>query len=224
VLKNGQGQVLSGVFMASVEKLMGGQLILPLVQASSVEEGIQIVAAMKEGGLKAVEVVLRTPKSAQVLKAVKEEFSDMCVGAGTVLDAKQVSQVRDLGADFIVTPAATAPLLQALVAAGLPAVPGVASASDAMLAYQYGFREMKFFPAELAGGPKMLKALAPVFQGVRFCPTGGVSSENRADYLALDHVFCVGGSWVAPNAWVHEERWQDIAQACRAANVMPTTA
>lgn len=207
--------------MASVEKLMGGQIILPLVQAASVEEGLQIVAAMKAGGLSAVEVVLRTPESMRVLREVKKEFSDMLVGAGTVLDPKQVGEVRDLGADFIVTPAATAPLLQALVVAGIPSIPGVASASDAMLAYQYGFREMKFFPAQLAGGPAMLKALAPVFQGVRFCPTGGVAEGNRGEYLNLSNVFCVGGSWVAPGDWVSEGKWDEIAQACKQANVMP---
>jgi len=205
--------------MPSVSSLLDGQIILPLVQAPNEKTGVDIVSAMVEAGLKSVEVVLRTPASLAALREIKREFPTISVGAGTVLDEGMLSASIDAGADYIVTPAITENLLKAIVAAKIPAIPGTSKPSDILLAYQHGLREMKLFPAELSGGAPFLKAIGAVFQDVRFCPTGGVSAENRGKYLALSNVFAVGGSWVAPEEWVSSGNWSAITQACREANL-----
>lgn len=204
--------------MNSVSSLLKGQIILPLVQAPTVELGLKTVSAMKEAGLHSVEVVLRTPASLEALKEIKLQFPDMSVGAGTVLSEAMLNDSIQAGADYIVTPAITASLMAAIAKSGIPAIPGTSKPSDILLAYEHGLREMKLFPAELSGGQAFLKAIGAVFQDVRFCPTGGVSSKNRRDYLALPNVFAVGGSWVAPSSWVESGDWAAITEACREAN------
>ncbi len=205
--------------MKNVSTLMEGQIILPLVQAPSAELGIEIARAMQAGGLHSVEVVLRTPESLAALAAIKKALPELSVGAGTILNVEMLKQAIDAGADYIVTPAVTPKLLEALVSCGVPVIPGVSKPSDIALAYEYGVREMKLFPAELSGGAAFLKAIGAVFQDVKFCPTGGVSEANRGNYLALNNVFTVGGSWVATNEWVAQGNWAAITEACKAANL-----
>ncbi|GAA0564564.1 bifunctional 4-hydroxy-2-oxoglutarate aldolase/2-dehydro-3-deoxy-phosphogluconate aldolase [Rheinheimera aquimaris] len=203
--------------MTRFSKLMSGQTLLPIIQADSARQGVQIAQAMADGGLTLVEVVLRTNASLAALKAIKKEVPQLKVGAGTVLDARILEQALEAGADFIVTPAISKVLLAELTGCGLPVLPGVSNTGDILLAYEHGYSELKLFPASLSGGAAFLRAVSSVFQSIRFCPTGGVNQQNMQDYLALSNVFAVGGTWVAPAEWVEQGNWRAITTACHQA-------
>ncbi|MBD1389024.1 bifunctional 4-hydroxy-2-oxoglutarate aldolase/2-dehydro-3-deoxy-phosphogluconate aldolase [Neiella sp. HB171785] len=204
--------------MNSFKSLMKDQQLLPIIQANSAEEGVQIAGAMRAGGIHLVEVVLRTEASIEALEAIKAAYPDMCVGAGTVISVDTLDKALAAGADFIVTPAISNSLLQALKACPVPVLPGVSNTGDILLASEYGFTELKLFPASLAGGAAFIKAMSSVFQQISFCPTGGVSADNRNDFLSLPNCFAVGGTWVAAKAWVEAGDWQAITDACAQAN------
>lgn len=203
--------------MTSFSSLMGTQTLLPIIQADTPEQGVNIAKAMAKAGLKLVEVVLRTEHSLAALKAIKEQVPELIVGAGTVTNEVILQQAIDAGSDFIVTPAISDKLLGHLSSCGIPAVPGVSNTADILLAIEHGFTELKLFPASLSGGAPFLKAVGSVFQGISFCPTGGVSPANKHDYLSLDNVIAVGGTWVCKKEWVAEENWQAITVACKEA-------
>lgn len=203
--------------MTRFSELMSSQTLLPIIQANSIQEGVQIARAMADAGLKLVEVVLRTEVSLQALQAIKQEVPALIVGAGTVINTKILEQALDAGADFIVTPAVSPSLLGALGRVEVPVLPGVSNTADILLASEYGFEEQKLFPASLSGGAPFLSAISSVFQSVSFCPTGGVNADNKKDYLSLPNVFAVGGTWVAKKEWVAEGNWQAITEACIAA-------
>ena len=196
---------------------MGGQTLLPIIQADNVEDGVAIAKAMSAAGLSTVEVVLRSENSAKCITAIKEALPEMIVSAGTVIDKASLDAAINAGADFIVTPAVTERLLTMLVDSGLPVLPGVSNVSDIVLAREHGFREMKLFPASLSGGAPFLSAMTSIFQGITFCPTGGINQNNQADFLALKNVFAVGGTWIANPKWVANKEWSKITEACAAA-------
>lgn len=203
--------------MTRFSELMSGQTLLPIIQATSPEQGVSIAKAMSESGLGLVEVVLRTDASLAALKAIKQEVPELKVGAGTVVNSKILHQALDAGSDFIVTPAVSDKLLNELAQIDVPVLPGVSNTGEILLASEFGFEEQKLFPAALAGGVKFLSAVSSVFQSVTFCPTGGVNQQNRNDFLSLSNVFAVGGTWVATNDWVETENWPAITDACRKA-------
>ncbi|MBB1291562.1 bifunctional 4-hydroxy-2-oxoglutarate aldolase/2-dehydro-3-deoxy-phosphogluconate aldolase [Pseudoalteromonas sp. SR41-4] len=204
--------------MTRFSELMSGQTLLPLIQADTAEQGVNIAKAMAAAGLGLVEVVLRTDASLAAIKAIKEAVPSLKVGAGTVINAEILQQALDAGSDFIVTPAVSPSLLAALKECPVPVVPGVSNTADILLALEAGFTEQKLFPASLSGGAPFLKAVSTVFQSVSFCPTGGVNAQNKHEYLVLDNVIAVGGTWIAPKEWVEQENWQAIADACVEAN------
>ncbi|WP_064435512.1 bifunctional 4-hydroxy-2-oxoglutarate aldolase/2-dehydro-3-deoxy-phosphogluconate aldolase [Pseudoalteromonas neustonica] len=204
--------------MTRFTELMSGQTLLPLIQADSVDQGVNIAKAMAAAGLGLVEVVLRTDASLATIRAIKEAVPSLKVGAGTVINAEILQQALDAGVDFIVTPAVSPLLLESLKQCSVPVVPGVSNTADILLALEAGFTEQKLFPASLSGGAPFLKAVSTVFQSVTFCPTGGVNAQNKYEYLALDNVIAVGGTWVAPKEWVEQENWQAITDACVEAN------
>ncbi|GGA82732.1 2-dehydro-3-deoxy-phosphogluconate aldolase [Neiella marina] len=201
--------------MKLFSEMMAGQTLLPIIQADSVAQGVAIAGAMAEAGLKVVEVVLRSDASLKALTAIKQQYPELIVGAGTVLDTEILAQALDAKADYIVTPCVTPDLLAALASSGVPAIPGVANCADIALARDAGFREVKLFPASLAGGIPFLKAVSSVFRDISFCPTGGINADNCGDFLALPNVIAVGGTWVAKKDWVEAENWQAITDACR---------
>lgn len=209
--------------MTQFSELLAGQTVLPIIQANSVTEGVNIASSMKAAGLNLVEVVLRTEESLAALKAIKAQFPDMIVGAGTVTNETVLADAVSAGADFIVTPAVSDKLLSALSQCQVPVLPGVANTADILLATEYGFTEMKLFPASLAGGIPFLTAVSSVFSQVRFCPTGGVSQANVADFLALNNVFAAGGTWMAQKEWVTKENWSAITEASKLANGLSTS-
>ncbi|WP_440876913.1 bifunctional 4-hydroxy-2-oxoglutarate aldolase/2-dehydro-3-deoxy-phosphogluconate aldolase [Thalassotalea sp. PLHSN55] len=200
--------------MKSFSQLMGEQTLLPIIQANSVEEGVNIAKAMADAGIALVEVVLRTPASLAVISAIKAQLPQLKVGAGTILSAKDHHAALDAGADFIITPATSDTLLKALADSPVPVLPGVSNTADILLAREHGYSELKLFPASLSGGIPFLSAMSSVFGDIIFCPTGGISASNNKDYLALNNVFAVGGTWVAKADWVENQQWQNITDAC----------
>ena len=204
--------------MTSFSSLMGNQTLLPIIQADSPEQGVAIARAMADAGLTLVEVVLRTEASLAALTAIKTELPGLIVGAGTVTSADILQQAIAAKADFIITPAVSEKLLTQLAKCGLPVLPGVSNTGEILLAREFGYQELKLFPAALSGGAKFLSSISSIFQDISFCPTGGVTAENKADYLSLDNVFAVGGTWVASKDWVATQNWQAITDACQAAN------
>lgn len=200
--------------MTRFSELMSGQTLLPIIQADTPEQGVKIAQAMANAGLTLVEVVLRTDASLDALKAIKEQVPALKVGAGTVINTDILEQALAAGADFIVTPAVSPQLLAALTKCNVPVLPGVSNTGDILMALEYGFEEQKLFPASLAGGAAFVSAVSSVFRAASFCPTGGVSEKNKMDYLSLNNVFAVGGTWIANKEWVAQENWQAITDSC----------
>ena len=200
--------------MNSISSIMGTQKLLPIIQVDNESDGVAIAKAMYKANLRTVEVVLRSPKSAHAISAIKSELPNMVVSAGTIIDESSLEVALNAGADFIVTPAVTERLLSALTACGVPVLPGVSTVADIVLAREHGFREMKLFPASLSGGAEFIKAVGGLFKDTQFCPTGGVSAANYQEYLSLNNIFAVGGTWVAKPQWVASKNWQAITDAC----------
>lgn len=203
--------------MSSFSNLMGQQTLLPIIQASSVSEGVEIAKAMSAAGIHLVEVVLRTEASLDIITALKQQLPDLKVGAGTVIDADILKQALDAGSDFIITPTISSALLTHLADCKVPVLPGVSNAADILLAKEFGYKELKLFPASLSGGAPFLKAMGSVFKDIIFCPTGGINEGNQQDFLSLNNVFAVGGTWIANSEWVKNKDWAKITQACKAA-------
>lgn len=172
--------------------------VVPLVQSDNPDEAIAISKALLEGGLEVLEVVLRTDAALECLKAVADAFPDANVGAGTVLSPAQAETAIAHGAKFLVSPGLHDGVVGVAQQNGLTILPGVATASELQQAWNLGLRTVKFFPASLAGGPKMLKALSAAFRDMQFMPTGGVSADNLPEYLAVPSVIACGGSWLTP--------------------------
>lgn len=184
--------------------------VVPLVQSTRPEEAIKISRALIAGGLNVLEVVLRTDEALDCLAAIAREFPDIAVGAGTVLSGEQTREALDRGAAFIVSPGLHSSVVEASQSASVPVLPGVATASELQTAWNMGLRTVKFFPASLAGGPKMLGALSSVFRDVSFMPTGGVGPDNLRDYLAIPAVLACGGSWLTPKDAISDDNYDAI--------------
>lgn len=191
--------------------------VMPVLAVERVEDAKPLARALVDGGLTVLEVTLRTSVAMQVIAAMKEEVPEALVGAGTVTQASQFKELEAIGADFAISPGATPGLLEAGSASSIPFLPAIATVSEMMQAMEYGHRFFKFFPAEAAGGTRSLKAFAGPFPDILFCPTGGIGPSNYRDYLALDNVLCVGGSWVVPSALVSAGDWNGIARLAREA-------
>ena len=185
--------------------------VVPLVVPDDPETAIKTTQALVAGGLSVIEVVLRTSAAVECLGEVVRAVPDAIVGAGTVLSERQAAEVVFAGAQFIVSPGLYVPVVEYAASARLPIFPGVATASEAQNAWNMGLRSLKFFPASLAGGPPMLKAIGSVFKDVRFMPTGGVSAGNLGEYLALPNVLACGGSWLTPKSAIAEGNYEIIS-------------
>ena len=172
--------------------------VVPLVGSDNPDTAVKISEALIEGGLTVLEVVLRTDAALECLAAIVKAFPDAHVGAGTVVTPAQARKVIELGATFVVCPGLHEDVVKICQDAGIPILPGVVTATELTQAYNLGLRTVKFFPAGLAGGPKMLKAFGSVFQDVRFMPTGGVKPANLKDFLEIPTVLACGGTWLTP--------------------------
>jgi len=180
-----------------IDKVMRMAPVIPVLVVHDVAHGLPVAQALVKGGLPALEVTLRTEAALDVIREMSK-CEGSFVGAGTVLDEKQLDAAIDAGAKFIVSPGLTKPLAKAAIERGIPFLPGIATAADIMRGLDLGLDHFKFFPAETSGGIKALKALAAPFYQARFCPTGGITEQSAPDWLELDAVLCVGGSWIVP--------------------------
>ncbi len=195
--------------------------VVPVVVLEDAADAVPLARALVAGGLPAIEVTLRTSAALDAIKAIAAEVPDAVVGAGTVISARNVSDTVAAGARFLVSPGWTDALLNAMKASGVPFLPGVSTTSEVVALLERGVTEMKFFPAEAAGGTAYLKALSAPLPQARFCPTGGISLASAPSYLALPNVGCVGGSWMVPadavaaGDWARVERLAAEASAVR---------
>jgi 2-dehydro-3-deoxyphosphogluconate aldolase/(4S)-4-hydroxy-2-oxoglutarate aldolase len=184
--------------MTSIGQIMRAAPVIPVLVIDDAHHARELAEALVSGGLRVLEVTLRTPAAVDAIRRMNL-VPGAIVGAGTVVNEAQLDEVRAAGAEFVVSPGLTDHLAQAAIASGIPFLPGVATASDIMRGLDLGLTHFKFFPAEAAGGIKALKALAAPFRQCRFCPTGGITAETAPDWLALEPVLCVGGSWIVPS-------------------------
>ncbi|WP_444900024.1 bifunctional 4-hydroxy-2-oxoglutarate aldolase/2-dehydro-3-deoxy-phosphogluconate aldolase [Microbulbifer sp. VAAC004] len=186
--------------------------VVPVLVIERAEDALPLAEALLKGGLNVLEVTLRTEAALSAVEQIAKHLPEADVGTGTVLNGDDLRRSVDAGARFMVSPGATEKLLASADKSDVPLLPGASSASEVMGLYERGYRYQKFFPAEAAGGVAMLKSLAGPLAEVKFCPTGGVSPNNAADYLALSNVVCVGGSWMASSALVQEKNWAEITR------------
>lgn len=204
--------------MSSLEQLLGPARVIPVVVIERLDDALPIAAALAAGGLRAIEVTLRTPCAEAAIRRIAGELgADVVVGAGTIVAADQVASALAAGARFLVSPGATPPLLDAIQGSGAPCLPGVATASDVIALLERRLTHAKLFPAKALGGTGALRALAGPFPEMRFCPTGGIDAGSAPDYLALPNVFCVGGSWMLPADAIRDRDWARVEALARAA-------
>ena len=196
----------------SIQQVMNTSPVIPVMVINHLEKAAPLAHALVAGGLKVLEITLRTPIALEAIRRIKAEVPDAIVGAGTIINPETLRQALDAGAEFIVSPGVTDKLLQDALASGVPLLPGVVTPSEVMRLLDYGVTAMKFFPADAAGGIPMLKSLGGPLPQVTFCPTGGINPKNAPDYLALSNVSCVGGSWMAPADLVDASDWAEITR------------
>jgi len=204
-------------YQARAGQLLRDAGILPVVTVDGVEQARRLAEALLEGGLRSIELTLRTPVALEALAALKRGLPDVVVGAGTVLTGEQARQSIEAGADFLVTPGTPPALADALAQAPIPVVPGGATPTEFLALMARGFRVCKLFPANAVGGLAMLKGLAGPLAGLALCPTGGINEDNAAGFLAQPNVACVGGSWMVPGPWLAAGEWNKVREAARRA-------
>lgn len=194
----------------SLESILKLAPVVPVLVIEEVADALPLARALVKGGLPVLEITLRTEKALDCIRAIANEIEGAVVGAGTVLNADQLAAVEKLGCAFAVSPGATPTLLDAAADSAVPLLPGAATATEAMVLLQHGYRFQKFFPAEPAGGVSYLSALASPLPQIRFCPTGGISPGTASAYLALPNVITIGGSWMAPRKLLVAKDWSSI--------------
>ncbi|GGW57504.1 bifunctional 4-hydroxy-2-oxoglutarate aldolase/2-dehydro-3-deoxy-phosphogluconate aldolase [Alishewanella tabrizica] len=186
--------------------------VVPVIVIKDLDDAVPLARALLAGGIKVLEVTLRTPAALEAIKLIAEQVPEAVVGAGTVTNAEQLQAVIAAGAKFAISPGMTRELLQAGKEAAIPLIPGIASISELMEGMGLGYTHFKFFPAEAAGGTKTLKSIYGPFADIRFCPTGGINEQNYREYLALPNVSCVGGSWIVPDNAIASKDWHKVTE------------
>jgi 2-dehydro-3-deoxyphosphogluconate aldolase/(4S)-4-hydroxy-2-oxoglutarate aldolase len=192
--------------------------VIPVVVVHEATHAVPIAKALVDGGLPVIELTLRTPAALDAIERIAAEVPEIVVGAGTVVNTSQPKQAVAAGAQFLVSPGSTAELRAAMRDTGLPHLPGVATVSEVMALLEDGYTDMKFFPAEAAGGAPYLRAIHSPVPAARFCPTGGITPTNLAEYLATPNVGCVGASWLTPADAVERGDWAHISGLARKAS------
>jgi 2-dehydro-3-deoxyphosphogluconate aldolase/(4S)-4-hydroxy-2-oxoglutarate aldolase len=198
----------------AIAQLLTAARVIPVLTIERVEDAVPLARALVAGGVRTLEITLRTDAAISAAKAIIADVPDAIVGIGTILTPDDLAQAVSLGARFGVSPGATPELLDAAAKSDLPFLPGVATASEVMQAQARGFNTLKFFPAEQSGGIAMLRALAGPFPQMRFCPTGGIGAANAATWVAEPNVLAVGGSWLCPAADIRAGNWSAITTRC----------
>jgi 2-dehydro-3-deoxyphosphogluconate aldolase/(4S)-4-hydroxy-2-oxoglutarate aldolase len=191
--------------------------VIPVIQINKVEHAIPLAKVLVDNGLPVAEVTFRTEAAAASIKAMSDAYPEMCVGAGTVLNAEQVDQAKAAGSEFVVAPGLTPNTVRYCQEIGMPIVPGVNNPSQVEQALELGLNFLKFFPAEASGGVPMVKSLLAPYVDVSLMPTGGIGKGNVNDYLAIDRVVCCGGTWMVAPSLIENEQWDEIGRLVREA-------
>ncbi|MDU0354065.1 bifunctional 4-hydroxy-2-oxoglutarate aldolase/2-dehydro-3-deoxy-phosphogluconate aldolase [Paraglaciecola aquimarina] len=199
------------------EEIFSAGPVVPVLVIKDVAYAVPLAKALIAGGIKVLEVTLRTDAALDVIKKIADEVPEAIIGAGTVTNRAQLQQVIDAGAKFAISPGLTSDLLKAGNEGNIALIPGISSISELMTAADHGYTHLKFFPAEASGGVKALKAIGGPFPHITFCPTGGISPSNYNDYLALPNVRCAGGSWLAPEEAMKNGDWEQITELAKQA-------
>ncbi|WQZ89908.1 bifunctional 4-hydroxy-2-oxoglutarate aldolase/2-dehydro-3-deoxy-phosphogluconate aldolase [Helicobacter pylori] len=191
--------------------------IVPVVVIEDIKDAVPLAQSLVEGGIPIIEVTLRSSCALEAIELIAKNVPKMRVGAGTILNPTQLEQAQNRGAEFLISPGLTIKLLEHAKKKDMPLIPGVSSSSEVMQALELGYNALKFFPAEYCGGVKLLNAFNGPFKGVKFCPTGGISTDNMRSYLNLENVLCVGGSWLTPKNLIQNKEWDKITEICKRA-------
>lgn len=202
--------------IAPLDVLNAGPVV-PVIVVKKIEQAIPLAQALLAGGVKVLEVTLRSEVAVDAIRHISREVPEAIVGAGTVASPEDLGAVAEAGAVFAISPGLTPTLLDAANQGPIALIPGISTASELMFGMEMGYTEFKFFPAEAAGGVQMLKSIGGPFPHITFCPTGGVSPKNYNDYLALANVACVGGSWIVPAQEIEMENWATITKLAQKA-------
>lgn len=189
--------------------------IVPVVKLDSADHALPLADALREGGLPAAEITFRTSAAEASIRAIRAHRPEMTVGAGTVVTVEQAMRALDAGAEFLVSPGFSAPVVEFAQARGVSIIPGCCTPSEIMRAMEYGLRILKYFPADLYGGLAGIKALAAVFPSIRFMPTGGIRQDNAKEYLSFKHVIAVGGTWMVKSELIHSGEFSRITELTR---------
>jgi len=201
----------------SSREILSQAPVVPVLVIEDVNDAVPLAKALVAGGLPVLEITLRSAAAEESIKRIIAEVPDAITGAGTVINAKQMERMAEIGCAFAVSPGCTDGMIKSAADTGVPLLPGAGTPSEIMNLLDHGYDILKFFPAEQQGGVSMLKALSGPLPQVKFCPTGGVSLNNLADYLALPNIITVGGSWIAPKDAVKEGNWGKITQLAQEA-------
>lgn len=201
----------------SAEDILTIGPVVPVIVIERIEDAVPLAKALIAGGVKVLEVTLRTPCALDAIKKIIKEVPEAVVGAGTVTTVEQLKQVTDAGVEFIITPGITDSILKAAVSGPVPVIPGIATISELLTAQEYGLTALKFFPAEINGGVAALKAFSGPCGYMKFCPTGGVNPQNYREYLALSNVLCVGGTWFIPTDAIAKGDFAKITELAKQA-------
>lgn len=202
----------------TIDEIMRMAPVIPVMMIDDVDTAVPLARALVDGGLKVLEITLRTPVALDAITEILGEVEGAVVGAGTVLGPRQLEDVSHIGCAFAVSPGFTTDLLYAAEASPCPLLPGAVSASELMQLLERGYRRQKFFPAEAAGGSAFLKSIASPLPEAKFCPTGGINLANAKTYLDLPNVLCVGGSWVVPKDAIDAGDWDRITGLAKQAS------
>ncbi len=206
--------------MKNILEIMRTSAVIPVIAIDKLEHAVPLAKALVAGGIRVLEITLRTEHGLPAIRAIAEQVPDAIVGVGTLTNPEEFAASRDAGAVFGVSPGLTAALIAAAKSSGLPLLPGVMTPSEVMAAREAGFRQLKLFPAMQAGGIGMLNAIAGPLGDVTFCPTGGISQETASQFLACKNVACVGGSWLTPKNAIEIGDWGRITELASAASAL----
>ncbi len=203
---------MSGQQLTPAE-IMSLSPVIPVIEIDDANKSIDLAHALITGGINVIEITLRTDAALDAISVLAKEVPEVHVGAGTLLNPSDLSRVRDAGAAFALSPGSSEPLLQRANHMNFPLIPGISTGSEIMQGMDLGYTHFKLFPATSVGGISLLKSFSGPFQDARFCPTGGINESNYLDFLALENVLCVGGSWIVPKSLMQSGNFAEITKA-----------
>lgn len=206
---------MKDLWNTSAASILNTGPVIPVLVIENPQHALPIAEALLEGGIKVLEITLRTQAAIDIIHHLSATLPEALIGAGTVTSVQSLQQAGDAGARFLISPGLTPTLLQAATRGPVPLIPGISSIGELMTGMEYGLDCFKFFPAEAAGGRPMLKAIAGPFPDILFCPTGGITPDNASDYLAMPNVTCIGGSWLVTADIIRRQAWPEITRLCR---------